>query len=163
MDDSTLSSEGVVIERLIEAPVDLIWRMWTDPEHFRNWYGPTGFSVLVAEMDVRVGGRHLICMETERGGVSFKMWSTGEYLEIVPDKRLVYTDSLADEHGNVVPASDYGMEGNHPGTTKVTVELEDLGGKTKMTVVHEGVPSETGANQGWAQAFDKLEAYAATL
>jgi len=155
MSDSAISQEAVVIERTFDAPVELIWQLWTQPEHFKHWYGPAGFTVPVAEMDVRVGGKHLFCMETSDG--SMKMWSTGEYTEVVPNVRLVYTESMADEHGNV-------MNGEHPATTIVTVLLEDVGGRTKMVMTHAGVPTnEGGASAGWEQAFAKLATYVETV
>ena len=161
MSDSTISTDAVVIERTFDAPVDLIWQMWTEPEHFKNWYGPKGFTVPVAEMDVRVGGKHLFCMESPDG--SMKMWSTGEYTEIVPNERLVYTDSMADENGNVVSPSAMGMPEGYPATTEVTVLLEELGGRTKMVMTHAGVPADSGAGGGWNQAFDKLADLIATF
>jgi uncharacterized protein YndB with AHSA1/START domain len=98
MSNPTISREdAVVIERTFDAGVDLIWQMWTDPEHFKKWYGPKGFTVPVADMDLRVGGRCLICMASPDG--SMKMWMMGEYTEIIPNERLVYTESPADEHG----------------------------------------------------------------
>ena len=153
MSDANLKDE-VEIERTFEAPVELVWQMWTDPEHFKNWYGPTGFTVPVAEMDVRVGGKHLICMASPDG--SMKMWTTGEYTEVIPNERLVYTDSPADENGNVVSPSAMGMPDGHPATTEVTVLLKDLGGRTKMVMTHAGMPADSGAGSGWEQAFDKL-------
>jgi uncharacterized protein YndB with AHSA1/START domain len=154
MTNSTVSEDAVVIERIFDAPVDLIWQMWTDPEHFKNWYGPKGFTVPVADMDMRVGGKRLICMASPDG--SMKMWTTGEYTEIVPNERLVYTESQADENGNVVSPSAMGMPAGYPETTKVSVLLEDLGGRTKMVMTHAGVPADSGAGGGWEQAFDKL-------
>lgn len=144
--------EAVVIERIFDAPVELIWQMWVQPEHFKNWYGPKGFSVPVAEMDVQVGGRRLICMEMQTPDRTMKMWTTGEYSEIIPYQRLVYTESMSDEKGNLVamPGSE------HPLTTEVTVVLEDLGGRTKMVMTHAGIPADSGGNAGWEQAFDKL-------
>jgi uncharacterized protein YndB with AHSA1/START domain len=159
MSDSTNSGEACVVERIFEAPVDLIWQMWTQPEHFKRWYGPQGFTVPVAEMDVRVGGKHLFCMESPDG--SMKMWSTGEYTEIIPNERLVYTDSMADENGNVVSPSAMGMPEGYPETTEVTVLLEDLGDRTKMVMTHAGVPA--GARDGWAQAFTKMADHIATV
>jgi uncharacterized protein YndB with AHSA1/START domain len=150
----TVSEDAVVIERTFNAPVDFIWQMWTQPEHFQKWYGPQGFTVPVAEIDVRVGGKRLICMASPDG--SMKMWTTGEYLEIVPNERLVYTESPADENGNVVSPSAMGMPEGYPTTTEVTVLLQDLGGRTKMVMTHAGVPAGSGANGGWNQAFDKL-------
>jgi uncharacterized protein YndB with AHSA1/START domain len=154
MNDNTISKDAIVIERTFDATIDLIWQMWTDPEHFQNWYGPTGFSVPIAEMDVRLGGKRLICMSSPDG--SMKMWTTGEYKEVVQNKRLVYTDSPSDENGNLVSPAAMGMPAGYPMTTEVTVQLEDLGGRTKMVMTHTGVPVDSGANAGWEQAFDKL-------
>jgi uncharacterized protein YndB with AHSA1/START domain len=160
MSDSTIAKDAIVIERTFDAPVDLIWQMWTQPEHFKKWYGPRGFTVPVAEMDVRVGGKRLICMESPDG--SMKMWTTGEHTEVAPNERLVYTESMADENGNKVAPPSAG-EG-HPGTTLVTVQLEALGGRTKMTMTHAGVPAaEGGASAGWEQAFAKLADHIDTL
>jgi len=161
MSESTIFEEAVVIERTFDAEVSLIWQMWTDPEHFKKWYGPKGFSVPVAEMDVRVGGKRLICMASPDG--SMKMWTTGEYVEIIPKERLVYTESMADEKGNVLLPSAIGMPDGYPATTKVTVLLEDLGGRTKMAMTHAGVPAESGAGGGWEQAFDKLADHIDTI
>jgi uncharacterized protein YndB with AHSA1/START domain len=154
MTNSNVSEDAVVIERTFDAAVDLIWQMWTDPEHFKNWYGPKGFTVPVADMDMRVGGTRLICMASPDG--SMKMWTTGEYTEIVANKRLVYTESPADENGNVVSPSAMGMPDGYPATTEVTVLLEDLGGSTKMVMTHAGVPADSPGASGWNQAFDKL-------
>ena len=156
MSKSSVSKDAVVIERIFNAPVDLIWQLWTQPEQFQKWYGPQGMTIPVANMDVRVGGKRLICMEMQTPDRSMKMWFTGEYVEIIPNKRLVYTDSMADENGNVMSPSAMGMPDGHPETTEVIVELEDLGGRTKMVMTHAGVPADSGGAGGWNQAFDKL-------
>ena len=156
----TNSRDAVVIERIFAAPRDIVWQMWTQPEHFQKWYGPQGFSVPVANMEMRVGGKRLICMASPDG--SMKMWTTGEYTEIVPTERLVYTESPADENGNVVSPAAMGMPEGYPATTEVTVLLEDLSGRTKMVMTHAGIPADSGGAGGWAQAFDKLADYIAT-
>ena len=160
MTSSTVSKNAVVIERTFDAPLDLIWQMWTDPEHFKSWYGPQGFTVPVAEMELRVGGKRLICMASPDG--SMKMWTMGKYTEIVPNDRLIYTESPADENGNLVSPSAMGMPEGYPATTEVTVLLEDLGGRTKMVMTHAGMPADSGAGGGWSQAFDKLANYIET-
>ena len=161
MNDSTTSTDAVVIERIFEAPIDLVWQMWTQPDHFKSWYGPTGFTVPVANMDVRVGGKRLICMASPDG--SMKMWFTGEYTEIIPNERLVYTDSMADENGNVMSPSAMGMPDGYPETTEVTVLLEDLGGRTKMVMMHAGVPADSPGADGWTQTFARLADYLETV
>jgi uncharacterized protein YndB with AHSA1/START domain len=156
------SGDSVVLERIFDTPVELIWQMWTDPEHFKAWYGPQGASIPVAKMDVRVGGTRLVCMEMQTPNGPMQMWFTGEYLEVIRNARLVYTESIADENGKVIPTSDMGMPEGHPITTEIRVELEDLGGRTKMVMTHVGIPSDSPGATGWVMAFDKLVAYVAT-
>ena len=163
MSDSISSKEGIVIERTFDAPIDFVWQLWTQAEHFEKWYGPRGFSVSVAEMDVRIGGKRLVCMERATPNGSMKMWTTGEYTEIVPTTRLVYTESMADEQGNVILPAAMGMGEDYPVTTEVIVQLEALGNQTKMVMTHAGLPAGgQGAGDGWGQAFDKLAQYIKT-
>jgi len=161
MADDRSSQNAVVIERTFEAPVELVWRMWTEPEHFAAWYGPTGATVPVARMDVRVGGSRLVCMEMETPNGTTQMWFTGEYREVVKNKRLLYTESMSDEQGNVLPPSAMGMPATHPTTTEILVELDDLGGRTTMVMTHVGVPEGSPGAAGWRMAFDKLAAHVA--
>jgi uncharacterized protein YndB with AHSA1/START domain len=162
MTDNNRSQDAVVIERSFDAPVDLIWQMWTDPEHFKLWYGPDGAAIPVAKMDVRVGGTRLVCMEMQSPGGPMQMWFTGEYLEVVENERLVYTESMSDERGKVLSPSDMGMPEGHPVTTEVRVELEDVGGRTKMVMTHAGVPGDSPGAAGWIMALDKLAVLVAT-
>jgi uncharacterized protein YndB with AHSA1/START domain len=161
MADNT-SENAVVIERSFDEPVDLIWQMWTDPVHFKKWYGPDGASIPVAKMDVRVGGTRLIGMEVHTPSGLMRMWFAGEYREVVENERLVYTEFMSDEDGNASSPSGMGMPDGHPATTEVRVELEDLGGRTRMVMTHAGVPSGSPGAAGWTMALDKLAAYAGT-
>ncbi len=159
MTDDSGSLDAVVIERSFDVPVDLVWQMWTDAEHFKAWYGPDGATIPVVEMDVRVGGTRLVCMEMPSPGGSMQMWFTGEFREVVENERLVYTESMSDENGNVQSPSDMGMPEGHPTTTEVRIELADVGGRTKMVMTHVGVPSDSPGAAGWAMALDKLAAH----
>ena len=159
MADDNDFGNAVVIERTFDAPVELIWRMWTDPKHFAGWYGPPGASIPVANMDVRVGGTRLVCMVVETPNGTMRMWFTGEYIEVVPNKRLVFTDSMSDEHGNVVSPSEMGMPDGHPTTTEVIVELAEIDSRTTMVMTHVGIPAGSPGAMGWTMAFDKLAVY----
>ena len=161
MTDDNAAKDAVVIERSFDAPVALIWQMWTDPEHFKAWYGPDGATIPVAKMDVRVGGSRLVCMEMQTPDGPMQMWFTGEYREVVENRRLVYTESMSDENGNVRSPSDMGMPEGHPTTTEVRVDPEGVDGRTKMVMTHAGVPDDSPGAAGWAMAFHKLAAYVA--
>jgi uncharacterized protein YndB with AHSA1/START domain len=162
MTEKLVSQDAVVIERSFDAPVERIWQMWTDPELFKVWYGPSGATIPVANMDVRVGGTRLMCMEVESPNGPIRMWFTGAYREVVANERLVYTESLSDEHGNVSSPADLGMPEGHPTTTEIHVELMDIGGRTKMVLTHVGIPSDSPGAAGWSIALDKLAALVAT-
>lgn len=158
--------QELVIERTFDAPRELVWKAWTEPERMMRWWGPKGFTCPHCEIDLRVGGKYLNCMRGPAGTDFDKdYWSTGVYREIVPLERIVCTDSFADESGNVVPASHYGMTGDFPLEMLVTVTFEEHEGKTKMTLRHAGLPAgemSEGAQQGWSESFDKLAESLAT-
>lgn len=153
---TTAEEQALVITRVFDAPREIVFKAWSEPERLMRWWGPKGFTTPVCKIDFRVGGRFLNCMRSPEGQ---DIWSTGVYEEIVAPERIVCTDSFADEKGNVVPASHYGMTGEIPIEMRISVTFEDLGGKTKMTLRHAGLPAGehfSGANEGWNQFFDKL-------
>ena len=139
---ATSSRRTLVIDRVFDAPRELVWKAWTDPEMAKRWWGPRGFMAPAAEIDLRVGGKYLFAMQSPEFNNGEPIWSTGVYREIVPYERLVCTDSFADEKGNVVPATHYGMTEDFPREMLVTVELEEIDGKTKLTLRHEGMPAD---------------------
>lgn len=158
MTTDTNSRDAVVIERYFDAAPEVIWRMWTDPERFATWYGPMGATIPEAHMDVRVGGRRLVAMRMETPNGAMMMWFTGEYVEVDAPRRLVYTESMADEAGNVIRPESMGMPAGHPAVTEITVELLAVGDRTRMIMTHAGIPADSPGAAGWAMAFDKLEA-----
>lgn len=85
-----------------------------------------------------------------------KMWFTGEYLEVVANQRLVFTESMADENGNLVLPSEMGMPEGHPVTTEIRVELATVGGLTQMVMTHTGIAKDSPGAAGWTMAFNKL-------
>lgn len=156
-----LSEQDLFIMRTFDAPRELVWKAWTEPERVKRWWGPKEFTAPFCKIDLRVGGVSLYCMRSPDGK---DYWSTGVYREIVKPERIVCTDSFADEKGNVVPATHYGMSADFPLEMLVTVTFEEHEGKTKLTLIHVGIPAgadRDGAKQGWNESFDKLADYLA--
>ena len=132
------------IVRAFDAPREVVWRAWTEPEQLAQWFGPRGISTPLDKirMDLRPGGQASLVMVDDASGVEYL--NTGTYLEIVPPERLVWKD-------------DGFSDGTGPGT--VTVTLRDLGGKTELTVHVVADFTETmraQAEVGWDSSFDKL-------
>ena len=92
---------------------------------------------------MHVGGSRLVCMEMRTPNGPMQMWFTGEYREVVENKRLVYTESMSDANGNVLSPADLGMPAGHPPTTEIRVELQDVSGHTRMVMTHTGIPADS--------------------
>ncbi|MGZ7047256.1 MAG: SRPBCC family protein [Methanobacterium sp.] len=157
--------QELFIERKFNAPRDLVWKAWTDPDIFVQWWGPKDFTTPVARMDLRVGGEYFSCMRSPDGQ---DFCSKGVYREIVPSKRLVMTDSFADKEGNKVSATHYGLGEDFPMEMQIKVTLEEEGDKTKLTLKHSDVTNLSEAElsdmkQGWNESLDKLAEYLAKV
>ncbi|MEW6721197.1 MAG: SRPBCC domain-containing protein [Thermodesulfobacteriota bacterium] len=149
-------NSDLVLTRAFDAPRERVWAAWTEPDRFAQWWGPEGFTAPRCSMDLRVGGKYLWCMRSPEGR---DYWSTGVYLEIVPLKKLVLTDSFSDKDGNIVPASHYGITGGWPRELYIAVTFEEEEeGRTTVTLRHSGIPQEMmdDCATGWNGSFDKL-------
>ncbi len=151
-------SRKLVIVRELNAPVEMVWKAWTEEKHYRKWWGPENYSCPYCKIDLRVGGKYLFCMLSPKGN---EYWTTGEYLEIEAPVKLVYTDSFSDKNGNKLPPPSEVSASDMPGEIKVTVLLLEKKGRTIMTLIHEGIPEgemKHMAERIWNEAFDKMEA-----
>lgn len=150
-----------VVTYRFDAPRELVWRAWTDPERLRQWWGPRGFTSPMARTDLRVGGRYHWGMRSPEGQDFF---STGVFREVVEPERLVMTDSFADAEGNVVPASTYGLPGDWTEEIVITVSLEERDGGTMVTVRSENIPGEmrVASEEGMRESLEKLAEYLQT-
>jgi uncharacterized protein YndB with AHSA1/START domain len=154
-----IAEQALVIKQIFDAPRSRVFKAWTEPEQMKRWWGPHGFTMPFCRTDLRVGGKILSCMRSPDGK---DYWSTGVYREVVSPKRIVCTDCFADEDGNVVSASHYGMSSEFPLEMLITATFEETGGKTKLTLRHDGIPSGKDyddCHQGWSESFDKLAEY----
>lgn len=148
--------EILTINRTFNLPLATVWKAWSDAESLKKWWGPEEYSCPDCSIDFKVGGKFLASMQGKDGK---KIWSTGEYKEIVPMKKIVNTDSFADSEGNIVSASYYDMPGEWNDELLVTFEFEEENGNTKLKLQHEGLPAEMigDCRQGWNSSLDKIE------
>jgi len=152
------SKNELIITRVFDAPRERVWKAWTDSEMLKRWWGPKGFSSPVAKFDLKVGGKYLNCMRSPEGK---DYWSTGVYRKIMEPEQLIMTDSFADQEGNVVPATHYGLGADFPLEMQISVMFEEQTGRTKLTLKHSGTAGVnekdlSDMEQGWNQSFDKL-------
>jgi uncharacterized protein YndB with AHSA1/START domain len=155
--DGGVGGVGAALVLILAFGSAVSW-LWTDSEHLKRWYGPDGATILVAELDVRVGGTRRVCMEAPTPSGQRRMWFTGEHREVIAPTRLVYTEAMADEHGNVLSPAHMGMPPGHPATTEVSVEFAEVGGRTKMKMIHAGIAADSPGAAGWTMALGKLAA-----
>lgn len=157
MEKTNKNEQALTITRVFDAPLEMVWKAWTEPDSVTRWWGPKNFTSPLAEIDLRVGGKYHFCMRSPEGK---DYYSAGEYKEIIPMEKIVCTDSFADENGNIVPATYYDMSPDLPLIMEVTVYLEELDGKTRMTMTHVGIPQGEMfdmTHAGWNESFDKLD------
>ncbi|HKV54276.1 MAG TPA: SRPBCC domain-containing protein [Candidatus Binataceae bacterium] len=141
----------LVITRIFDAPRNLVWKAWAEPDRMVRWMGPRGFTGDIVKMDGRPGGSYRFHMRSPDGA---DHWAQGVYREVIETERLVYTWSWADADGNPTPPE-----------TLITVTFADQGEKTKLTLRQAGFESQAardGHNYGWSSSFDCLAEYLAT-
>ncbi len=160
MTESTVDkSERMVVTRIFDAPRELVWKAYTDPDYVMQWWGPKGFTSPFCRMDFRVGGKYLLCMRSPDGQ---EFWNGGEYHEIVPNEKIVSSMYFADSKGNKVEAAHYGIEHEAIDDAYDVITFEDLGdGRTKLTFVGNETmenAKESGQMEGWNQILDKFAA-----
>jgi len=157
--------EKFVINRTFDAPIDVMFEMWTNPQHVARWMPPTGFEMQYIRVDMRPGGSGFYCMT---GGGGMKMYGRAEYLKIERPDRIVYTQQFCDENEKV---SRHPMAPTWPETMLTTVQLTEEGpDRTRVTVTWEPhgkttreeletfIKAKAGMSGGWTGSFDKLEA-----
>ena len=133
------------ITRTFDAPRELVFKAWTDPQHLANWWGPRGYATPKCEMDARPGGSYQFLMRAADGREV--VWS-GVCREFVAPERLVLTCTIRNTDGSLISAE-----------TILTLTLEDQQGRTRLTL-HQGVfDSEANAaahKSGWSDALDRI-------
>lgn len=140
------AEQQITITRVFDAPRELVFKAWTDPDHVAEWFGPAAFDTPrdSVEIDLRVGGRFNLRMVQPGTGREYPLHY--EIVELVEPELLVLASR---------PMAELGLQHG----TVARIELEEDGGKTRMTLTDGPYPEAgaRGAGAGWEAAFDKLE------
>lgn len=159
-----------VISRVFNAPRQRVWAAFTEAERLTEWWGPKGFKMKVARLDLRPGGTFHYGMEAPEGSnMGPVMWGKFVYREIEPPARLVFVNSFSDEEGRI---TRHPMAPNWPQEMLNVVTFEEEDGKTRVTLrggpinctpeeaetYHSNYPSMRG---GFGGTFDQLDDYLA--
>lgn len=163
-----MNNDGITIDRIFDAPKELVWKAWTDPEIVKKWWGPEHFTAPSIKIDFTVGGKYIYAMQGPKGSQWDRvMYSSGVFKEIVPNEKIVTTDYFSDENGNKIKPSDEGQDENFPTEMTVTITFEDIeDGKSRLTIFYPKAENEkqfeamlkSGMKEGWSTSLNKLEA-----
>jgi uncharacterized protein YndB with AHSA1/START domain len=154
------NKHNVVVTRLFEAPVEQVWNAWVEPEMVMQWWGPTGFTSPLAEMDFREGGTSLVCMRAPQEFGGQDMYNTWTYTKIVPNERIEYIFNFSDKDGNKLLPAQLGVPAGVPEDGHHVVAFKDVGdNRTEMTVTEHGYTSDQAhdiSKAGLEQCLDKM-------
>ena len=140
----------LVIERVFDAPLEVVFDAWSKPEHLTQWFGPDRFTVPQVNVDFRIGGSYRLCMRSPEGE---DHWVWGEYRDIKPSENLVFSWNREDSEGNIW------------NSTVVYLTFADEGGKTRFLLRQTLFPTVEDRNDhsiGWGQCLDRLGVYLST-
>jgi len=140
----------LVITRVFDAPRELVFRAWTQAEHFARWFGPHGVTLPFCRLDARPGGIiHYHHSIPEYGDV----WVGGAYDDVVAPERIAFTCYFSDPEGNRVARPGFPLE------MSIEVTFDEHPEGTRVTARHRGLVSDQGEVEGWLQSLDRLAGY----
>ncbi len=162
MNETTqIHHEDLVVTRIIDAPLEMVWKAWTEPEHVVRWWGPKYYTSPLAKIDLREGGRYLFAMRAPADQGGQVSYAAGVYEKIVPLERLEFTQFLADQDSNAIDPTQAGMPPDFPKVQRTTVIFKRRRDMTELTITSTGwTPGQmyVYALAGWQQSIDKLSA-----
>lgn len=163
------SIKEIVITREFDAPRERVWKAWTEPELIKKWWGPEHFTAPSIKMDLKVGGKYIWAMRGPEGTQWDKtMYNAGVFEEIVPPEKLVVTQYMSDENGEMLePGAYLGDAPEFPREMRFTVLFEEMAkGKTRLSIIYPKPETEaqyqallkSGMVEGWTGSLNKMAA-----
>ena len=153
-------TEEIIVTRLFDAPVELVWKAWTDPKQVMRWWGPQYYTSPSCKIDFREGGRYIFCMHAPKDQGGQDSYTAGVYRKIIPMELIEFTQGMSDKEGNIIDPVQVGMPPDFPQELRTVVNFKRVrDDMTELTIVQYGwVPSQmlVYAIAGLHQSIDKL-------
>lgn len=154
------------ISQEFDAPIEFMWKLWTECEHLKHWWGPKGFKVTVCKIDLTPGGLFHYCLHVPDGS---DMWGKFVFRKIDKPKRLEFVTSFSDEKGGI---TTHPLNPDWPRELLSIIEFEESNGKTKVSVNWQAInatenerrtfeDNAASMKQGWGGTFENLSTYLA--
>ena len=144
------TDRDLVLTRVLNAPRDKVFQCWTQPDLIKQWFAPKPWTTPKVEMDLRPGGGNVMTMADENGT---EYPNPGQYLEVVPNKKLVFTDAYTGD-----------WQASEKPFMTVTLTFEDIGGKTRYiarcqhwNAEDKAAHVQMGFHEGWGMVTEQLE------
>ena len=157
--ENRINNNEVFIEETFNASVEKVFSAWTDPQKLMKWYAPEGCIIYFKQINIETGGKFHSCISNPQFG---DCWAIGEYKEVLPNTKIVFTLINADEDGNPINPVEIGMDPDWPGETLVTVTFKAENGKTKLQLrqtVSQQLAKKTGAYPSWLQMLNNMQIF----
>jgi uncharacterized protein YndB with AHSA1/START domain len=155
----TTVKQDLVLTRIFDAPLEKVWRAWTDSDGVMSWWGPDCFTCPAANMDVREGGTSVVAMRDPNGADLYNSWT---YTKIEPSQSLEFIQNMSDAAGAKLDPASLGLPPEFPVDQRNLVTFKTTaGGGTEMTVTQFDwtvCPFLTFAEMGWSQSLAKMSA-----
>jgi uncharacterized protein YndB with AHSA1/START domain len=158
-DRSVIAEPELVIERIFDAPRELVFKAWSEPRYVSRWWGPKNFTAPFCTIDFRVGGSFHFCMRSPQGS---DYWNKGTYLEIVPLEKIVTVMYFSDRDGKRLEPTAYGLGADFPSEMRDVITFQPHGAASTKLVLHRGhsleIAKRFGELEGWNQSLDRFAA-----
>lgn len=152
----TMADKDVFLSHVFNAPREMVFTAWIDPEQLLKWFAPKGCSINYEKIDVKTGGIYHSCILDPVHG---ECWCKGTYLEVTFPEKIVCTMEITDREGNDINSTDAGKDDMWPTKTILTITFTEIGGKTHLSLhqtVSEKLANRTGALPGWINMLERL-------
>jgi uncharacterized protein YndB with AHSA1/START domain len=160
MTNDTSVTHNVNLTRIFNAPLSSVWKAWSDAESVMKWWGPTGFTSPLCNMDFQEGKTTLVCMRAPKEYGGQDMYNTWTYTKIIPMERIEFTLHFSDKDGNKLNPAEMGMPPGIPSGVPHLITLRPLNdNSTEITVTEYGYTTRQAhdiSKTGLEQCLDKM-------